>query len=145
LKTVKLKEIAADKSVNYIPGGEAWRALVPPDMPPNEPDSNSYRSGSFSPDKPNPGRKGKNPDSFYPRKSVAKPSPGSDSRDLPSAELKPVVIGKGVQTADKIDQEPSNFCKKSQSGSQSRVKEGSSQASADWDLVELMERFNKLK
>jgi hypothetical protein len=143
LKTVKLKEIAAEKSVKYTPGEEAWRALVPPDMPPLDVDSNSSSSGSFSPDEPSHSHKRGDSENSYPRVSVVRPRSGS--RDLPSAEFKPPVIGKGVQTADETGQERPNFPKKSQPGSQISVKAGASQASGDSDLEDLMERFNKLK
>lgn len=147
LKIVKLQEIAAEKMVEYIPGGVAWKAAMPKfpaadlysdssSSAPSAPDM-SYRDSQAPPRDP-PSESGGEP--FYPRLSEVAPY---KSVDLPPPVFHPPSDGIGTQTSGHYGTSAPQKSEPTMQPGYRVLADTTPPPASDYD--DLMARFSKLK
>lgn len=151
LKIVKLKEIAAEKMIEYIPAGEAWKGMIPQFKP-----SDLYSSHSSVPSAPHmsmspydndrkgspKGGVGGSPDSegFYPKLSSIEPK---HNYNTPPPQGYGLNTGSSVSTQTAEQANASYPLKQPEGPTDPRG--GPSPAVPHSDYDQLMDRFSKLR
>mmetsp|Transcript_20852 Transcript_20852/g.38701 ORF Transcript_20852/g.38701 Transcript_20852/m.38701 type:complete len:329 (-) Transcript_20852:243-1229(-) len=167
LKIIKLKEIAAEKMIEYVPAGEAWKGMIPdfpssdiysrpPSSAPSAPDMSMPPYDSDKRDSPKGssgmGSSGLGGGDFYPRLSTMSPGQVYNPQELPPPVFNPTSGGNTVSTQT---HEEANYyappppLPKSQppqvSPGYKVIAETKATPSPQSDYDELMKRFTNLK